>query len=133
MSQALHNIAPPGSLEQKDLEHLLHPATNLKLLHEKGSETPFGSDFGGTDETIIAEAYDKPVVVLDPDGIFSPLRAQLELLVDRGFAREPAAEAVTWTRDVAAALDACERRPAPVAGSPIEYAEEVLEAEVGDD
>ena len=36
MTQALHNIAPPGSLEQKDLEHLLHPATNLKLLHEKG-------------------------------------------------------------------------------------------------
>lgn len=81
----------------------------------------------------VLRLHDKPVVVLDPDGIFSPLRAQLELLVDRGFAREPAAQAVTWTRDVAAALDACARRPAPVGGSPIEHAEEVLEAEVGDD
>jgi 4-aminobutyrate--pyruvate transaminase len=36
MTHALHNIAPPGSLEAKDLEHLLHPATNLKLHHEKG-------------------------------------------------------------------------------------------------
>jgi len=32
----MHNVAPPGSLEAKDLEHLLHPATNLKLHHEKG-------------------------------------------------------------------------------------------------
>lgn len=77
--------------------------------------------------------HDKPVVVLDPDGIFAPLRAQLELLVDRGFVREPAADAVTWTRDVAAALDACARRPPAVGGTPIEHAEEQLEAEVGDE
>jgi 4-aminobutyrate--pyruvate transaminase len=36
MSEALHNVAPPGSIEAKDLEHLLHPATNLKQHHEKG-------------------------------------------------------------------------------------------------
>ncbi len=36
MTQSLHNMAPPGSLEAKDLEHLLHPATNLKMHHEKG-------------------------------------------------------------------------------------------------
>jgi 4-aminobutyrate--pyruvate transaminase len=36
MSEALHNVAPPGSIEAKDLEHLLHPATNLKMHHEKG-------------------------------------------------------------------------------------------------
>ena len=35
--------------------------------------------------------HDKPVVVLDPDGIFAPLRAQVGLLVDRGFARAPPA------------------------------------------
>jgi uncharacterized protein (TIGR00730 family) len=77
--------------------------------------------------------HDKPVVVLDPDGLFAPLRAQLELLVDRGFVRAPAAAAVTWTRDVAEALDACARRPAPVRASRIEHAEEQLEAEVDDD
>jgi 4-aminobutyrate--pyruvate transaminase len=36
VNQSLHNVAPPGSLEAKDLEHLLHPSTNLKLHHEKG-------------------------------------------------------------------------------------------------
>ncbi len=36
MTKSMHNVAPPGSLEAKDLEHLLHPATNLKMHHEKG-------------------------------------------------------------------------------------------------
>ena len=41
----------------------LHYADAMKLLHAKGSETPMGSDFGGTDETVIAGEYDRPVVV----------------------------------------------------------------------
>ena len=41
----------------------LHYRDAMKLIHEKGSETKVGSDFGGTDETIIAEAHEKPVVV----------------------------------------------------------------------
>lgn len=36
MTEPLHNEFPPGSLEAKDLEHLLHPTTNLKVHHEKG-------------------------------------------------------------------------------------------------
>jgi len=36
MTRAMHNVASAGSLEAKDLEHLLHPTTNLKLHHEKG-------------------------------------------------------------------------------------------------
>ncbi len=36
MAEPLHNVFPPGSLEAKDLEHLLHPTTNLKLHREKG-------------------------------------------------------------------------------------------------
>src|SRR3989304_5173058 len=36
MSRALHNFVPAGSLEAKDLQHLLHPVTNLKVLHEQG-------------------------------------------------------------------------------------------------
>lgn len=77
--------------------------------------------------------HDKPVVVLDPDGIFSPLRAQLELLVSRGFVRERAADAVCWTREIDAALDACARRPEAVGASPVQHAEEQLEAELPDD
>ncbi len=36
MAEPLHNEFPPGSIEAKDLEHLLHPVTNLKLHREKG-------------------------------------------------------------------------------------------------
>ena len=36
MAEPLHNEFPPGSLEAKDLEHLLHPTTNLKVHREKG-------------------------------------------------------------------------------------------------
>ena len=36
MSKALHNRFPPGSIESRDLQHMLHPITNLKLLHQSG-------------------------------------------------------------------------------------------------
>jgi asparaginyl-tRNA synthetase len=41
----------------------LHYDEAVKLIRSKGSQTEWGSDFGGTDETVIAEAYDRPVVV----------------------------------------------------------------------
>ena len=34
-----------------------------KILVDEGSEFTYGSDFGGTDETIISDQYDKPVMV----------------------------------------------------------------------
>jgi asparaginyl-tRNA synthetase len=51
----LENVKPPFPR--------LHYRDAMKLLHEKGSQSPYGGDFGGTDETLIAEAYDRPVVV----------------------------------------------------------------------
>jgi asparaginyl-tRNA synthetase len=41
----------------------LHYDDAMTLLKEKGSQTAWGSDFGGGDETVIAEAYERPVVV----------------------------------------------------------------------
>ena len=41
----------------------LHYDEAIKLIQSKGSPTQWGGDFGGTDETVIAEAYDRPVVV----------------------------------------------------------------------
>jgi len=41
----------------------LHYDDAVKLIQAKGSQTQWGSDFGGTDETVIAENYDRPVVV----------------------------------------------------------------------
>jgi asparaginyl-tRNA synthetase len=52
---SLENVRPPFPR--------LHYRDAMKLLAEKGSATPVGSDFGGTDETLIAEAHDRPVVV----------------------------------------------------------------------
>jgi len=35
----------------------------VELLHSKGVEFEWGGDFGGTDETVIADAFDRPVFV----------------------------------------------------------------------
>ncbi len=35
----------------------------VKMLHEKGHEFEYGNDLGAADETIISEAYDRPVMV----------------------------------------------------------------------
>ena len=35
----------------------------VKILQKKGSEIQWGGDFGGTDETLIAEDYDRPVMI----------------------------------------------------------------------
>lgn len=69
--------------------------------------------------------HDKPLVVLDPDGVFEKLRAQIDELVDRGFARAAARDAITWTTSIDAAFKALEAHPSVVAPT----AAEVLEAE----
>ncbi len=54
-SAKLENVRPPFPR--------LHYDDAIKLIESKGSTTEWGSDFGGTDETVIAEAHDRPVVV----------------------------------------------------------------------
>lgn len=61
--------------------------------------------------------HDKPVVVLDPDGVFGSLRRALEDLATAGFVRPTAFEHVLWTDDLAGALDACARPQPPLRGS----------------
>lgn len=51
----LENIRPPFPRVSYD--------EAVALLREKGVEFEWGGDFGGTDETIIAEAFDRPVFV----------------------------------------------------------------------
>jgi asparaginyl-tRNA synthetase len=61
----------------------------VKLLQEKGSEIQWGGDFGGGDETILSESFEKPVLVhryptqvkafyMAPD----PARPEVALCVD---------------------------------------------------
>ena len=72
VEQALETRKPELEVLERDLSKLenvtrpfprLHYDDAIKLIQAKGSETKWGSDFGGTDETVIAEAHDKPVVV----------------------------------------------------------------------
>jgi len=72
--------------------------------------------------------HDKPVVALDVDGLYAPLRAQVELMVERSFVRVEATRALQWASSVAQAFDLVEAglvAPQPV----VPAAEEVLEAE----
>jgi uncharacterized protein (TIGR00730 family) len=50
----------------------------------------------------------KPVVALDVDDLWAPLRAQVELLVERGFVRRASVDALAWASSVAAAFELLE-------------------------
>lgn len=56
--------------------------------------------------------HDKPVVLLDPDGIFDPLWTVLSDLVDHGFVRASSLAAVTVVRDIPTAFAALGLPPA---------------------
>ncbi len=49
--------------------------------------------------------HSKPVVALDLDGLWAPLREQVSLMVDRGFVRREAAAALQWAASVGEAFD----------------------------
>jgi uncharacterized protein (TIGR00730 family) len=49
--------------------------------------------------------HDKPVVVLDTDGFYAPLRELMAHVVAAGFAHQQAVDEVAWATDVAAAFN----------------------------
>jgi uncharacterized protein (TIGR00730 family) len=73
--------------------------------------------------------HDRPVVVLDPDGVFGPLREQIALLVERGFVRDAAAAELRWAGTVTEAFDALEAGLAAGGAACPPEPGEVLEAE----
>ena len=50
----------------------------------------------------------KPVVVLDPDGLYAPLREQVRVMAGHGLVREEALAVLRWTTTVTDALDVIE-------------------------
>jgi predicted Rossmann-fold nucleotide-binding protein len=46
----------------------------------------------------------KPVVVLDPDGLFAPLRDQLDLMLERRFVTPESLDEVIWADSVTSAV-----------------------------
>lgn len=71
----------------------------------------------------------KPVVALDLDDLYAPLRAQVDLMVERGFVRRPAVGALVWASTVPEALAEIEQQLAAAAPPMTPLAEEVLEGE----
>jgi len=72
VEQCLENCKEELSLLERDiskLENIKAPFPRLtydeaaKLLKDNGVDFEYGSDFGGTDETVIAEQFERPVIV----------------------------------------------------------------------
>ncbi len=66
-----HNKADLETLERDitKLENISRPFPRItydeaiEILHKKGNDTPWGEDFGGDEETLISEEFDKPVMI----------------------------------------------------------------------
>jgi uncharacterized protein (TIGR00730 family) len=73
----------------------------------------------------------KPVVVLDPTGVYAALRDLVDKLLVQGFVRPGAEAYAVWTSTVTEALDAIETglRRLPSVPDAAEVSEELLEAE----
>jgi uncharacterized protein (TIGR00730 family) len=69
--------------------------------------------------------HEKPIAILDPYGLYEPLRDLMKHLLDEGFARPRIFDAIGWTSSVAEALDHLERSPVRLEPT----AEDYLEAE----
>ncbi len=67
--------------------------------------------------------HDKPLVILDPHGLYEPLRDLMKHLLDEGFARPGIFEAIGWTGAVAEAFDHLERSPVHLEPTVEEYVE----------
>ncbi|HEU5158066.1 MAG TPA: TIGR00730 family Rossman fold protein [Streptosporangiaceae bacterium] len=67
--------------------------------------------------------HDKPLVILDPFGLYDPLRDLMTHLLDAGFARPKVFDAVGWTHAVPEAFDLLERRQVRIEPTAEDYAE----------
>ncbi|TMR09753.1 TIGR00730 family Rossman fold protein [Nonomuraea turkmeniaca] len=67
--------------------------------------------------------HDRPLVVLDPWGLYEPLRQLIGNMYDEGFTRAAVFDAISWTTMVEEALARLEARPRPVRPSVAELGE----------
>lgn len=67
--------------------------------------------------------HEKPVVILDPYGVYDPLRELMTGLMDQGFARAKIFDAIGWTGSVDEAFDLLERSQPRIEPTPEDYAE----------
>lgn len=67
--------------------------------------------------------HDKPLVILDPYGVYDPLRELMVELSDQGFARPKIFDAIGWTGSVTEAFDLLELRQVSLQPTAEDYAE----------
>ncbi len=67
--------------------------------------------------------HDRPLVILDPWGLYRPLRDLVTGLYDQGFTRADVFDAISWTTTVEEAFAHLEGRPQPVRPSVDELGE----------
>ncbi|MFB4270129.1 TIGR00730 family Rossman fold protein [Nonomuraea sp. GTA35] len=67
--------------------------------------------------------HDRPLVLLDPWGLYGPLRKLVEGMYDEGFTRPDVFDAISWTSTVDEAFGALESRAQPVRPSVAELGE----------
>lgn len=67
--------------------------------------------------------HDRPLVILDPWGLYAPLRQLLEDMYEAGFTRPETYDAVSWTTSVDEAFRALESPSVPLTPSPADLTE----------
>jgi uncharacterized protein (TIGR00730 family) len=67
--------------------------------------------------------HDKPIAILDPYGLYEPLRELMKHLLDEGFARPRIFDAIGWTTTVGEAFDHLERSPVRLEPTAEDYIE----------
>lgn len=78
----------------------------------------------------VLQMHDRPVVVLDPDDLYDPLREQIRVLVERGFMRPASAELLRWAGTVEGAFDLLEAELRSATPSAPPDQAELLESEL---
>ncbi|GAA3110775.1 MULTISPECIES: TIGR00730 family Rossman fold protein [Nonomuraea] len=67
--------------------------------------------------------HDRPLVLLDPFGLYDPLKTLVERMYDEGFTRPDVFDAISWTSTVEEAFAHLEARTQPVRPSVAELGE----------
>lgn len=70
--------------------------------------------------------HEKPLVILDPYGLYDPLRDLMEHLLAQGFARPKVFDAVGWTASVPEAFDLLGHRPVHIEATLEDHVESEL-------
>ncbi|SDG91667.1 hypothetical protein SAMN05421505_109105 [Sinosporangium album] len=69
--------------------------------------------------------HQRPLVILDPWGLYRPLRELVEGMYEQGFTRPDVFDAVSWATNVSEALDHIEGVAQPITPTPEELAESI--------